>query len=209
MQNKDVKDSSLPSYIPDFKNAEEAREFLQKGTFHMQDRIGEVLEQKFQKMKLKINKILNHEDSLTELDYEVYATSILVDCRAMFLESKWRQSNSTLQNFYISRGFEQLADNINEQFVNKEIDGEKLSEIIKNWVDKRVVHFDYLDLESEAQHFEKILSILGKNTIENLFIELLKIAEEYELFKQTYGDSLTEQMDKTLEVLTSPPNSEG
>lgn len=122
-------------YIPDLKTKEEALDFLNKGMFHVQDRIGEVFKQKFNMMRLKIHRILDHKEPLDELSYDVYVTSILVDCRALFLESKYRKKNSTLQNFYLSRGFESLAESIDEKLVNKEINGKKLGGIIKGWVD--------------------------------------------------------------------------
>ena len=189
-------------YIPEFKTKEEALEFLSKGMFHVQDRIGEVFKQKFNMMRLKIHRVLDHEEPLDELSYDVYVTSILVDCRALFLESKFRKKNSTLQNFYLSRGFENLAKSIDEKFVNKDIDGKELGSIIKGWVDQRVAHVDYLDEETEGKQFDDILTVLRRDTVENLFIDLLVIAGEYEEFKKTYGHSMTEQMDRVLGVLT-------
>lgn len=189
-------------YIPEFKTKEEALEFLSKGMFHVQDRIGEVFKQKFNIMRLKIHRVLDHEEPLDELSYDVYVTSILVDCRALFLESKFRKKNSTLQNFYLSRGFENLAKSIDEKFVNKDIDGKKLGNIIKGWVDQRVAHVDYLDEETEDVHFDDILTVLRRDTVESIFVDLLVIAGEYEEFKKIYGHSMTEQMDHVLGVLT-------
>ncbi|EGR3376013.1 hypothetical protein DMJ27_25195 [Vibrio parahaemolyticus] len=197
----DLDDFKSP-YIPEFKTMEEVEEFLSKGVFHVQDRIGEVFKQKFNMMRLKIHRVLDHQEPLDELSYDVYVTSILVDCRALFLESKFRKKNSTLQNFYLSRGFEDLAKSIDEKFVNKDIDGKKLGHLIKGWVDQRVVHVDYLDEETEDEHFDGILTILRRDTVENLFIDLLVIAGEYEEFKETYGQSMTEQMDRLLRAFT-------
>ncbi|WP_375320629.1 hypothetical protein [Aliivibrio logei] len=201
MARNRTEDISSP-YIPDLKTKEEALEFFNKGMFHVQDRIGMVFKQKFNMMRRKIHKVLDHDQPLDELSYDVYVTSILVDCRALFLESKYRKTNSTLQNFYISRGFEDLAESIDEKFVNKDIDGKKLGEIIKSWVDKRVVHVDYIDEELEVQNFDNVLSILRRDTVENIFVDLLLIAGEYEEFKQKYGHTMTEQMERFFEAMT-------
>ncbi|HDY8109311.1 TPA: hypothetical protein RQK97_004360, partial [Vibrio vulnificus] len=203
---KDDLDNFKSPYIPEFKTTDEAIDFIRKGTFHVHDRIGEVFKQKFNKMRCKIHRVLDHEEPLDDLTYDVYVTSILVDCRALFLESPYRKKNSTLQNFYVSRGFEELAQSIDSKFVNKDINGKKLGEIIKGWVDKRVAHVDYLDEETEEMYFDDILEILRRDTVENIFIELLVIAGEYEEFKKTYGDSMTEQFDRMLQVMTGIGN---
>lgn len=65
-----------------------------------------------------------------------------------------------------------------------------------------MAHVDYLDEDAENEHFDDILNILHRNTVENLFIDLLIIAEEYEKFKQCYGHSMTEQMDIILAHLS-------
>jgi hypothetical protein len=87
---------------------------LMEKHFYKSNRIEEVFYKKFLKLRQKINKVLKLSDDL--LDYDVYVDSILVDCRAIFLETKNRKSNSTLQNSYRARNLDDLANEIDEFF---------------------------------------------------------------------------------------------
>ena len=193
-KNENLNDSPYTKHI---KNTEDALAHLKKGMFHIEDRIGEVFHNKFSLLIEKIHVILDYKD-FENLDYEVYLNSILVDCRCLFLESKRLKLNSTIQNFYESRGRHELAEKINTEFVKKIVNGLELGEIIKNWVDKRIVHLDYLDKEDEDIRYQSILEILDNTSVNNLLREILRIAEEYEEFIVLYGKSKTDSIDFVL-----------
>ncbi|TXD45154.1 hypothetical protein TR80_001690 [Xanthomonas campestris] len=194
-------------YIDPINTAEDARKVLDKGLFYKQNRIEEVFHEKFIKLRLKIYKIL--ESKIEDpLDYDVYANSILVDCRAMFLENKRYFFNSTLQGTYRARGLNEHADGIDEFFERKINENKTLKEAIKDWVDKRVAHYDYLEPEEEKALFETTSELLNRERLGNIFHDILIIAKQYEEVRAQYGSNTGEQFDKILAELTGGPRAE-
>jgi hypothetical protein len=88
-------------------------------------------------------------------------------------------------------------------FFERKINGKTLNDIIKAWVDKRVVHYDYLEPTEEEIIFDNISSILDRETLNNLFNYVLVIALQYEMIKNQYGKNSGEQFDKGIEALIS------
>lgn len=184
------------------KNISIALNKLKKGIFHKENRMEEVFHEKFIKLRLKIHKIIDgqYED---ELMYEILVHSILIDCRAIFLENTDYKFNSTLQNIYRNRSLDEYADGIDNYF-NTVIKGNKsLKEIIRKFVNKRLAHVDYLEEKQENILEEDILTILDRNTINNIFVDILVIAIQYEEIRKYFGKNKEEQLDRIFETLTS------
>jgi len=194
-------------YIDPINSVEDARKVLDKGIFYKQNRIEEVFYEKFIKLRLKIHKILENKIE-DPLDYDVYVNSILIDCRAMFLENKRYLFNSTLQSTYRARNLNEYADGIDEFFERKINDNKTLKEAIKDWVDKRVAHYDYLEPEEEKAIFEATSNLLDRDVLGNLFHDILIIAKQYEEIRTQYGSNAKEQFEKTLAALTGDPRTE-
>ncbi|WP_394209340.1 hypothetical protein [Enterovibrio calviensis] len=188
-------------YMDEIKTTEDAIKHLQKGMFYKQDRIEEVFYEKFIKLRKKIHLVL--ENKLEDpLYYDVFVNSILVDCRAIFLENERYKFNSTLQNSYRARHFDEFAQGIDELFNRTTSSGKTLKEVIKSWVDQRVVHYDYLEPEQENSIFNEIEEVIDRGTIGNLFHDILIVAQEYEKVKSAYGSNTTDQFNKILEAFT-------
>lgn len=194
-------------YIQKFKNADEVRQFIRRGgLFKKMNRIEEVFSDKLKIMNQKIHRIISGYFKDDELSYRVYVNSILTDCRAMFLENSRCKFNSTLQSTYRARGLEILANEIDEIFNEAHNPtGKQLREIIKSWIDKRVVHYDYLESEKEKEIREDIENILDQNSINNLFEKLIIISISYENLCDELGKNSEEQLEKTLSWLTGDP----
>lgn len=77
-----------------------------------------------------------------------------------------------------------------------------LEKFIKFWVDKSVVHYDYLEPEQENSIFNEVEEVIDRGTIGNLFRDILIVAQEYETVKSAYCSNTTDQFNKILEELT-------
>ena len=162
----------------------------------------EVFHEKFIKLRLKIHKIIEGQYD-DELMYEILVHSRLIDCRAIFLENTDYKYNTTLQNIYRNRSLNEYADGIDNYF-NTIIKGNKsLKEIIRKFVNKRLAHVDYLEEKQENILEEDILTILDRNTINNIFVDILVIAIQYEEIRKYFGKNKGEQLDRIFETLTS------
>lgn len=196
-----TKDSKKINHKID-KNISIALNKLKKGIFHKENRMEEVFHEKFIKLRLKIHKIIEGQYD-DELMYEILVHSILIDCRAIFLENTDYKYNTTLQNIYRNRSLNEYADGIDNYF-NTIIKGNKsLKEIIRKFVNKRLAHVDYLEEKQENILEEDILTILDRNTINNIFVDILVIAIQYEEIRKYFGKNKGEQLDRIFETLTS------
>jgi hypothetical protein len=79
------------------------------------------------------------------VDYWTYYDIILVQIRALFIESPRLKSNYTVQNYLIKIGENKLAEEINEYFDTELSPGITLREAIKVSVDKFIAHYDEID----------------------------------------------------------------
>lgn len=179
----------------------EARKLLKKGIFYKKNYIEELFHKKFVKLRLKVHKILDNQYE-NNMDYETLVHSILIDCRAIFLENTKQTQNSTLQNIYKNRGLDDYAAGIDEYFDKIVKNGKSRKEIIKGFVDKRLAHCDFLEEDEEKILEENLLVILDRTTIENIFVDILFIAIQYEEIRKTFGKNPREQLDLVLKTLT-------
>lgn len=159
------------------------------------------VDEKFVSLRKKVHRVLSND--LDEESYDVFVNSILIDCRALFIENKRYSSNCTIQNFYKATNHPEYADEINTYFDRKTADGLNLREIIKTWVDKHLVHFDFVYREKEEDHLNSIRGLLNRQTIDNLFTNILLIARQYEEYKLY----LRQKADSVIQAMTGEPNS--
>jgi len=136
---------------------------------------------KLARLRLKVHRIL--ENKLDEQTYSVFAESILVDCRALFIENSRYKTNCTLQNFYKATNHPEYAEGIDEYFDRATSNGVSLREVIKTWVDKHIVHFDYVIEEAEGAHLQDVRRLLDRQTIDNLFVDIMLFARQYEEYR--------------------------
>jgi hypothetical protein len=153
-------------------------------------------DEKFVKIRNKVHRVL--ENNLDEESYDIYVNSILIDCRALFIENDNYKDNCTIQNFYKATNHPEYAKSIDEHFNRKISENVTLRKIIKNWVDKHLVHFDFVDVKAEQAHFSGVNSILNRSTIDNLFIDILLIAKQY----VEYQSFLRQGANAVIEAMT-------
>lgn len=134
-------------------------------------------DEKFAKLRKKVHRVL--DGNLDEESYDIYVNSILIDCRALFIENVRYKDNCTIQNFYKATNHPEYAESIDEHFNLAVSDNSTLRDVIKSWVDKHLVHFDFIDEETEQAHFDGIASILDRRIVDNLFINILLISKQY------------------------------
>jgi hypothetical protein len=188
-------------YLPELKTKDDVMKFIEKGMFFKQNRIEELFYIRFVGLRKKIHKLLTNE-ILDDFDYDIYVNSILVDCRALFLENSRYKFNGTLQSTYRARNLGEYAEGIDEFFDREVVEGKSLKVVIKDWVDQRLVHIDYLEPEDEGLVFENILSIIDRKILGNIFHDILIIARQYEEIRELYGKNAEEQVNRTLSWLT-------
>ncbi|BCV52920.1 hypothetical protein [Shewanella algae] len=188
-------------YLPELKTKDDVIKFIEKGMFFKQNRIEELFYIRFVSLRKKIHKLLTNE-ILDDFDYDIYVNSILVDCRALFLENPRYKFNGTLQSTYRARNLGEYAEGIDEFFDREVVEGKSLKVVIKDWVDQRLVHIDYLEPEDEDLVYENILSIIDRKTLRNIFHDILIIARQYEEIRELYGKNAEEQVNRTLSWLT-------
>ncbi len=188
-------------YLPELKTKDDVIKFIEKGMFFKQNRIEELFYIRFVSLRKKIHKLLTNE-ILDDFDYDIYVNSILVDCRALFLENPRYKFNGTLQSTYRARNLCEYAEGIDEFFDREVVEGKSLKVVIKDWVDQRLVHIDYLEPEDEDLVYENILSIIDRKTLGNIFHDILIIARQYEEVRELYGKNAEEQVNRTMSWLT-------
>lgn len=189
-------------FMPDLKTAEDCRNFITAGGLGMVEaRIERAFSARFVDLKEKINR-LAAEQRWDTFEANLLLTSILVDTRALFLESDRQKRNATLQNVYRARRMDVRADAIDAIFNENKIQGQSLKNIIKSWVDKRVVHIDWLWSEEEVIIFTQMESLIFGEAMKSLPQILLEIIDEYEDFVGRFGKDFQEQIGKVFEAMT-------
>ncbi|MBB3118032.1 hypothetical protein [Pseudoduganella violacea] len=138
-------------------------------------------DEKFTKLRKKVHRVL--ENNLDEQSYDIYVNSILIDCRALFIENIRYKHNCTIQNFYKVTQQPDFAQAIDAHFDGLTSGGLTLREVIKSWVDRHLVHFDFVDEKTEQAHFDDLASVLDRRTIANLFVDILLIAQQYSEYR--------------------------
>lgn len=191
------------------KEASEIMELINKdGLFFHLRPIEKAFDLRLNQLRMKLHRFLSPEfiEKYDDLDQDIYIQSILVDCRALFLESPRLKENSTLQNIYKIRHQSEKAREIDEVFDEIVVEGKSYRTIIKEVVDKRIVHIDRLDDEQEKKCLDHVDYILSRETIKSLFILLLQISIDYSKFVKQHGESSEEQLNRVLRSLTGGLN---
>lgn len=158
------------------------------------------VDEKFARLRRKVHRIL--ENKLDEEAYSVFVESILVDCRALFIENSRYKTNCTLQNFYRATNHPEYAEGIDKYFDSATSNGVNLREVIKTWVDKHIVHFDYVNKEAEDAALQGVSRLLDRQTINNLFVDIMLFARHYE----EYRASLYQSGAAVIEAMTGDPH---
>jgi hypothetical protein len=152
-------------------------------------------------LKQKIS-LLRAVDAGEEFMGNLLVDSVLVDCRALFLEGDRYPRNSTLQNVYRARRMDARAQKVDEFLSTKMSAGKTVREVIKAWVDRRVVHIDWLWDEEEDQIFEDMRSFLFNDEKGGLLTFLDILIADYECVRLSYGRNSREQINNVLAALT-------
>lgn len=187
------------------KSTDEICELINKdGIFFHLKPIQNSFDSRLNQLRKKLHRFLSPKFSkkYDKFDQDIYLKSILVDCRALFLESAWLKESATLQNIYMIRKQPERARAIDKLFDEKVIGELSYRDIIKRVVDKRIVHIDWLDSNQERECLEHTEYILSRKTIKSLFILLLQISIDYSEFVKQYGKSVDDQLDMLLRSLT-------
>lgn len=160
--------------------------------------------EKFSSLRKKVHRVLDNDpSSMLDDAYEVYVNSILVDCRAIFIENKRYKKNCTIQNYYRATNNPEFATSIDELFDRKILNDISLKKVIKSWVDKNIVHFDFISNEEEDVYLKGISAAIDRATINNIFIDIMLIAKAYE----NYRKNLREHAYAVIETMTSGRDS--
>ncbi|PKG54471.1 MULTISPECIES: hypothetical protein [Halomonadaceae] len=189
-------------FMPDLKTADDAREFIKAGGLGaIEARIERAFAVRFSDLKEKILRLSDHEiDDV--LVANALLTSILVDTRALFLESDRHKRNATLQNVYRARRMDERARAVDAVFDEKVLDGMSLRTVIKSWVDQRIVHMDYLWDDNEVILFQRMETIIFGGRVNNLLLVLLNLIAEYEEVVSMFGENAQEQLFRVMRAIT-------
>lgn len=135
--------------------------------------------------------------------------SILVDCRALFMENKRFLRNATLQNVYRARQMDEKATNVDKLLAIKVSTDKTFHDVVKAWVDQRVVHIDWLWDEEEDRIFEDKRAFLFCSESGGLLKLLDNLIEDYEFVRSSFGRNAREQIDMALAAMTGEPKESG
>ncbi|MBQ5273211.1 hypothetical protein FD763_00600 [Klebsiella quasipneumoniae] len=107
-----------------------------------------------------------------------------------------------MQNIFKVRNFPGMAEKIDNAF-NEKVEGDiTYREIIKDIVDKRIAHYDYVDDEIENKYLERLELIINREDFKNIFILLLSLSIDYKSFLEVYGETYEEQLNQFLNFMT-------
>ncbi|MYN18275.1 hypothetical protein GTP81_16105 [Rugamonas sp. FT107W] len=188
--------------MPELKTVEDFKQYLDSGGVGaVEGRMEKAFALRLANLKGKISRLELVSGQDVELA-NILIDSILVDCRALFLEDDKRKRNSTLQNIYLARRMPEKAQAVDEVFDMEIVPGKKARKIIKAWVDRRVVHMDWLWGDEEVAYLENIRRIIFSGGIDETFKCLKTLIEEYERFTAQFGKDSREQIDLVLTWLT-------
>lgn len=199
---KNVKWDPNNPFMPLLKTSDDAKSFIAYGGVTcIESKIENVFGLRLDALKEKIRR-LRAADASNVFVANLLVDSILVDCRALFLENKRYARNVTLQNVYRARRMDEEAtrvDGILSMYVSPE---RTAHDVIKAWVDKRVVHLDWLWDEEEERIFQDIKAFLFNSERGGLLELLDTLIEDYEKMRSTFGKNTREQIDMVLAAMT-------
>ncbi|MDR2307953.1 MAG: hypothetical protein LBE53_12260 [Paucimonas sp.] len=189
-------------FMPDLKTVEDFKSYLELGGIGaIEARIERVFSARFVELKEKISRLFAIEKA-DQFAANVLLTSILVDTRALFLESDRQKRNATLQTVYRARRMEERAEAVDAIFDEEVLQGKSMREVIKGWVDKRVVHIDWLWDDDEILLSKQMESLIFESGMKNLLQVLLELIAEYEEVVIRLGKDSQEQMDRVFRAMT-------
>ncbi len=189
-------------FMPDLKTVEDVKSYLESGGMGaIEARIERAFSARFVELKEKISRLFAIEKA-DPFAANLLLTSILVDTRALFLESDRQKRNATLQTVYRARRMEERAEAVDAIFDEKVLQGKSMREVIKGWVDKRVVHIDWLWDDDEVLLFKQMESLIFETGMKNLLQVLLELIAEYEEVVIRFGENTQEQMDRVFRAMT-------
>jgi len=199
---KNVKWDPNNPFMPLLTTAEECRDFIDAGGVAcIESKMENIFGRRLDALKEKI-RLLRAISAGEEFMGNFLVDSILVDCRALFLENERFPRNSTLQNVYRARRMEEKASKVDE-FLSSTVSTDKtVRDVVKAWVDRRVVHIDWLWDEEEDRILEDMRSFLFKGETGGLLERLDILIEDYELLRSSYGRNAREQINMVFAALT-------
>ena len=188
-------------FMPDMQTTEHFKEYIEQGGVgSIEGQIEAIFRRRLEDLQEKIIKLKSIGNS-DKFVLDIITSSILVDTRALFLENERYKRNATLQNIYRARGMNDKADDIDRVFNEKKFCELSLRDVVKQWVDQRIVHIDWLWREEEDEASNKINALFSESE-SNLQTILLKIIEDYMLFISQYGKNKREHLDLLLQCMT-------
>jgi len=189
-------------FMPKITTAEEAKAFIAAGgVFSIESRIENAFRARLDHLKEKV-RLLRAIEPGQEFMGNLLVDSILVDFRALFLESKKRKMNSTLQNVYRARRMKDKAEKVDD-YLNMTVGPEKTVRlIVKAWVDQRIAHIDWISNAEETRIFEDMKAFLFDDKQGGLLKWLDTVIDDYEHATSHLGKNMREQLDIVLEAMT-------
>jgi len=142
--------------------------------------------EKFVILRRKVHRVLDRDPN-TKLDdesYDVFVNSILVDCRALFIENSRYTKNCTIQNLYTATNHPEFAKSIDDIFDQKTVlafPSEKPSKV--GLIEMSSISILLMKNRSK-NNLDNVLSVIDRSTIDNLFIDILLIARQYEEYRE-------------------------
>jgi hypothetical protein len=199
---KNVKWDPNNPFMPLLKTADDAKSFIAAGGVAcIESKIENVFGLRFDALKEKVRRLRADGDSDVFVA-NLLVDSILVDCRALFLENEKRARNATLQNVYMARRMDEAATSVNELLNMNVSPGRTSRDVIKAWVDKRVVHVDWLWDEEEERILEDMKAFLFNTEGGGLLERLDRLIEDYEKMRSTFGKNAREKIEMVFSALT-------
>lgn len=189
-------------FTPKITTMEEAKAFFASGgVFSTESRIENAFRARLEHLKEKI-RLLRATEPGQEFMGNVLVESILVDFRALFLESKNRKLNSTLQNVYLARRMKDKAEKVDEYLNMAVRPGKSVKLIVKAWVDQRIAHIDWMSNEEETRIFDDMKAFLFDDEQAGLLKWLDTVIEDYELATSHLGKNMREQLEIVVAAMT-------
>ena len=193
-------------FMPNLKTVKDVMKFQAAGGIGaIESRIEKAFSLRLVELKDKINWL----SSVAETDVRsknLIITSILVDARALLLEHERHKRNATLQNVYLARRLDDRAAAVDTELDREVFPGKTFRQVIKLWVDKRVVHMDWMWDEDEASAFNDMERLIFNDGMNGLFGILLRFIDDYEDVVDRFGLNVREQLDRVTAAMTGRNN---
>lgn len=202
---KNVKWDPNNPFMPLLKSAKDVKDFMAAGGLAcIENKIEHVFGRRLDALKEKI-RLLKSTRADEAFMGNLLVDSILVDCRALLLENERYARNATLQNVYRARRMEEKAEKVDELLAIKVSTDKTVRDVVKAWVDQRVVHIDWLWDEEEDRIFEDMKAFLFNDESVSLIKLLDILIDDYDSVRSSFGINAREQIDIVLSAMTGEP----